>query len=244
MYCKNCGKTIEDNSTFCPYCGANQNAAPTAAECHYDRRKDIRQSELAEINNMIAYFSPKEQQYAEFDRLSRMLGQADREIAAKPKGAIIMGIITLTFTMFGIWATAANSSGWQGFCFTVALIAALPTLVVTGVYIFNRIYWKKQKEKNAPVLAALNDELVNYYDAYGYCPLGIEQTYPAILRDIRDAIVSGYADSTTDAVNYLAQRSHNETMESNAAATAKAAASAAKSAKKAARYSAASFFFK
>ena len=166
MYCKNCGKTIEDNSTFCPYCGTNQNAAPTAAECHYDRRKDIRQSELAEINNMIAYFSPKEQQYAEFDRLSRMLGQADREIAAKPKGAIIMGIITLTFTMFGIWATAANSSGWQGFCFTVALIAALPTLVVTGVYIFNRLYWKKQKEKNAPVLAALNDELVNYYDAY------------------------------------------------------------------------------
>ena len=98
MYCKNCGKTIEDNSTFCPYCGANQNAAPAG---YYDQRKNIRQSELAEINNMIAYFSPKEEQYAEFDRLSRMLGQADREIAAKPKGAIIMWIITLTFTMFG-----------------------------------------------------------------------------------------------------------------------------------------------
>ena len=74
MYCKNCGKTIEDNSTFCPYCGANQNAAPAG---YYDQRKNIRQSELAEINNMIAYFSPKEEQYAEFDRLSRMLRQTE-----------------------------------------------------------------------------------------------------------------------------------------------------------------------
>ena len=31
MFCKNCGKEIDDNATVCPYCGVQTNAASTAA---------------------------------------------------------------------------------------------------------------------------------------------------------------------------------------------------------------------
>ena len=234
MYCKNCGKTIEDNSTFCPYCGTNQGTAPTG---YYDQRKNIRQSELAAINSMVAYFSPKEQQYAEYFRLDKVLSQADIELALKPKAPIVLGSIALVFFIFSIWAAIGKATGWRDFCLVVGCLITFLALIFAGVYVINRVFWKKQQEKSTASFQALDDELSNHYDAYGYCPLGFEQTVPDNLRDIRDAIVSGYADSITDAVNYLAQRSHNETMERNAVATAK-------SAKKAAGYAAASFFLK
>ena len=45
MYCKHCGKEIADDSKFCNYCGANQNAVSNII----DSRKRIDNSRIKKL---------------------------------------------------------------------------------------------------------------------------------------------------------------------------------------------------
>ena len=71
MYCSKCGKLIEDESLFCNGCGspvggqaiANNNSYQTIV----DSAANSRLKAMAEINRMIEYYSPKQQQYDELD---------------------------------------------------------------------------------------------------------------------------------------------------------------------------------
>lgn len=233
LYCSKCGKEIQDNSSFCVHCGAqvdskdqfrpiqiNQQQEP--ANNYFNSRRNIREAELRELDNMINYFSQKESEYNEMNFLSKEIVSAKNVLAQTP----IAGIVFTTFSVCFWFLTIAMFSGYNkvgGYIMMVlAIILGIPGAILLTVYFVSRGIKKSKLKKYSPRYDELCNELTQYYSDYGYCPIGIEYTNLTDLQAIKGTIQSGYADTSKDAVNYLMQKYHNETMEREAAATRKA----------------------
>ena len=245
MYCKKCGKQIQDGSRFCEYCGTKHEHGDEFRPIriqheeqpynnYADSRRNIRQSELDELNNMIHYFSYKQEQYDEFDSVCGTLSEADRILSQSPSGSFIFSGIALGFMLLGL---LFGSNGFGTFLMIVGLILAIPGVIKLVMYFSRKSFWTKKKTLAEQRYEELSSELMQYYQQYSYCPVGVEYTNPAILQQLRDVIQSGYADTTRDAINYLIQQQHNATIEKNTAAASNAA-------KTAAVFTAANFIFR
>lgn len=245
MYCKKCGKQIQDGSKFCEFCGTKhehgdefrpiriQHEEP-GYNSYADNRRNIRQSELNELDNMIRYFSYKQEQYDEFDSVCSTLGEAEAILSQSPTGGFVFTGIALGLLLFG---SMLGGKGFGAFLIIVALILAIPGVVKLLIYFTKNSTWTTKKAQAETRYEELSAELMQYYQQYGYCPVGAEYTNPAILQQLRDVIQSGYADTSKDAINYLIQQQHNATVEKNTAEASGAA-------KTAAVFSAANFIFR
>ena len=49
----------------------------------------------------------------------------------------------------------------------------------------------------------LFDELWKYYISYGPCVLGFEYTFPEMLQEIKNIVLSGRVNNTKEAINIL-----------------------------------------
>lgn len=247
MFCQKCGNEIQDNSKFCPQCGAplgtadqpgsirvnnNQNAGNN----HYNSRYEVRQAELREIDNLIYYFSQKAPEYEESAMLSDKLDVLERKLNRTPVAGIVFSSICGVFILLSVML-AVNHNSVYGFTAFLAFLTGIPAVIIMSVYLISMLINKPRYKKYRERFDVLNEELTRHYNDYGYCPVGIEYTNPNDLKAIRDTIQSGYADTSKEAVNYLMQKYHNEVMESNLAAAKRAANATA-------AISAAHFFFK
>lgn len=216
-FCKQCGTDMGE-AKFCPSCGAAADGAVVAAAA------DPRQRSLADMEQMTQYFGAKKEQYDEFDLVS-----AEVEDRAS-RGYFGWIVTTVIFVIIGILSKA------------LFFYIAAPVFIVAFV-----LLRKKNKEKLAVATARRDElakELEQYYNDYGYCPIGMEYTKPEILGTLYDIIRKGRASNPGDAINlYLADLAEQEKLRL-AQETAEAAKEAAKQAKKNARYSAASFWLK
>lgn len=246
MFCQKCGNEIQDNSKFCPKCGAplgtadqpgsirvnnNQNAGNN----HYNSRYEVRQAELREIDNLIYYFSQKAAEYDEIAMVTGNLNVLERKLNKTPKAGIAFASICAGFIILSLMIGATK--GPWGITAFPAFVTGIPGLIILSVHFISRAINKPKYKKYCERFDVLNEELTRHYNDYGYCPVGIEYTNPNDLKAIRDTIQSGYADTSKEAVNYLMQKYHNEVMESNLAAAKRAANATAV-------ISAAHFFFK
>ena len=247
LYCKKCGKENQDNSSFCVNCGApfdlrdqvrptqaNPNQAPV--NNYYNSRREIRESELREIDNLIYYFSQKAPEYEESAMLSDKLDVLERKLNRTPVAGIVLSSICGVFILLSVML-AVNHNSVYGFTAFLAFLTGIPAVIIMSVYLISMLINKPRYKKYRERFDVLNEELTRHYNDYGYCPVGIEYTNPNDLKAIRDTIQSGYADTSKEAVNYLMQKYHNEVMESNLAAAKRAANATA-------AISAAHFFFK
>lgn len=57
MYCKNCGKPIDPNSTYCPECGANQNDSNTTTTYTQQNRPVVQDAPSAGFA-VLSFFFP------------------------------------------------------------------------------------------------------------------------------------------------------------------------------------------
>lgn len=118
----------------------------------------------------------------------------------------------------------------------------------TAYYKFHRSLKERQQAEKEGLLnyyqnryKQLSEELDAHFKNYGYCPVAESYTNPKILREIREPINIGRADTIKESMNLLVQDAHNAEMESHAAATANSARNAARGANVAAFFTAASF---
>lgn len=246
MFCQKCGNEIQDNSKFCPNCGAavdpsnkfrpiKVNDTQNAGSTHYNSRYEVRQAELREVDNMINYFSQKAAAYDEIAMVTGRLNVLERKLNKTPTAGIVLASLCGAFAVLSLMIGAGH--GPWGITAFVAFATGIPGFIILSVYFISRAINKPKYKKYCKRFDELNEELTQYYNNYGYCPVGIEYTNPTDLQAIRNTIQSGYADTSKEAVNYLMQKYHNEVMESNLAATKRAANATAV-------ISAAHFFFR
>lgn len=243
-FCKNCGTDL-NGARFCPNCGSADgemivqqphNVAPMGG--------NPRSNSLAEMENMQQYFGVKKPQY---DKLDALMEKIEKLRSKKKVGWLIAGVLMSLL----VWLMASGGMLWYG----VLMFGA----VAAGFFYMFYLQRKKNKEKIGHLLveqATIATELMDYYTAYGYCPVGIEYTEPSILYTINDVIRKGRADTPKEAVNILLDDMHKEKMEQEAARAANAAEATAaysrqtamyskecaRAARKAANYAAASFW--
>ena len=219
-----------NGSRFCPACGTPaegiqpvQHGIPSVM--------DRRQRSLKDMEQMIGYFGAKKQWYDDFDAVSAEVEERSaRSVAGWVGAAVISAVIGMFSEAFFFYIAAA------GF---VALAILLK---------------KNNKDKLAKAVERrdlIGGKLLAYYEEYGYCPVGLEYTKPAILNALYELIRKGRASEPGDAINiYLADLNQQEMLrmqqETMAAAkeTAKNTKKAAKAAKRSASYATANFWLK
>lgn len=229
--CKQCGTDL-NGARFCPNCGAS--ATGDLVQHGYagvPMGADTRQRSLADMEHMLNYFGANKQMYDDFEAVSKEVEDRSTRGYGGWIGTAIMSVL------IGVFAEAAF--------FYVAAVAFVAMFVMLK---------KKNKGKLAIAVAKQNDlknQLEEYYNAYGYCSVGLEYTKPSTLQALYELVRKGRASTPGDAINiYLADQEQAEMRrlqeEATKAAkeTAKNTKKAAKNAKKAAGYASASFWFK
>lgn len=222
-FCRNCGAEMA-GAKFCPSCGAAaegdvvvvQNAAPIPGA-------DARQRSMLEMEHMLNYFGARKAQYDEFDACAQEAG----ERAGKSKGGFLAGAIICTVIGF--------IAHWFFFLLGGGFLA---------LFILTKISNKKKMNAAIARCGELEAELSEYYQAYGYCPVGFEYTRPSTLEILYDIIRKGRATTPGDAINlYLADLDRAEMVNAMKEA-ADATKEAARQSRRAANYSAMNFWFK
>lgn len=249
MICKECGMEL-NGERFCFHCGA-----PAGNEIVVQRREisysggDIRRQSLADMNSMMNYFGMRSEEYNSADLLEdEITRRSQRGYYGWLTSGILMGLAA--YLLIKVSGNLDEIGAYIVFGFPAAFALSMFALL---------------RKRNAKKLRAaqeryteITEELMEYYDAYGYCPLGFEYTHPVILAKIKDTIRKGRANTPETALNILLEDIHRDNMEANMAATAAATAEtarysretahyskqAARNAGRAAGYAAASYWFK
>ncbi len=247
MFCSNCGNAVNPQQKFCPFCGQalavasvrNTGYAAPQPVSNIQVTSRIRQEELRQMDNLLSYFSLKQQQYNEYDRVSAFINESNH-VCMVP--ALVWGIILSVIGLYmGIYL---------GIALTGALLIAVVLILLfcspgTGLillYVFRNI--KRTKDLSSALIRyhQLAEELTNHYNAYINCPIGPEYTNPSNLDVVRRTIISGRADTVKEALNILVEDAHRSRMEDLSLETAQYAASAASSARVAAVFTVANYF--
>lgn len=264
-FCSKCGMQLQEGSNFCNGCGASVNI-----NTQVNPSQETRKASLEEMDKMIKYFSKKQAQYDEYDNCVEQLSyyrnpstviRIDEKLpwkgpTGKPFIIIAIGILVFSF-MWIMYAYIAFQDKSKMIAPVIVLIIGI-VMLVSGIVIrtkYNSVYrsfnqhikTKQISEKERLIKQyqdrcdQLSEELDTHFKNYGYCAVAESYTNPKILREIREPINIGRADTIKESMNLLVQDAHNAEMESHAAATANSARSAARGANVAAFFTAASF---
>lgn len=232
MFCNNCGSQVPDGASFCNNCGASIAGAAQAQMQQFQNQKNaVRQSEIASLEDAIAYFGQKRDLYNEYDLVSELV--IDFARGAK-KSLLVWGII---ISALGVLMLLAGPEAFAG-----ALLFIFPgaAMIVGGILM--QVNNKKKYAYFSSEYTRISAELTDYYNAYPNCPVGAEYSNPEILESILGVLRSGRADTIKESINLLisdAERSEMQaTMQAIEAYTAKTSASAST----AAFFAAANFF--
>ena len=271
-YCSKCGTLVDEDATFCNKCGATiKEQADTAVIASpmipintqtsvLSQQENSRKEALTELDQMIKYFSKKQHLYDEYDHcIERIAYYSDPKtrvpiVGSTGKGRIIAGSIIMGifafFTLIALLFVDRDGNGLDWVLLWGAIMGVGIFLLASGVKIKNENSWYSVNEKetrlanNKKKFEEVANELAVYYQKYGYCPTGPSYTNPKILKQLRELIYTGRADSIKEAINLMHQDAHNSAMELQATLAAQSAASAARGANAAAFFTAANFFLK
>ncbi|MBR4599463.1 MAG: zinc ribbon domain-containing protein [Treponema sp.] len=223
-FCSKCGTEISEATRFCPNCGqaVNFEVSPSS-------KNEVVGSKLSakeEIAKIYDYFSQRQDLYQKFDALTAKINGIPQRIK------LFRFLLTGIFVVFVILAMMYENQKVLEEIMTVVLVAAI------GGYLYYRFIKSRLtlKKLNAE-RDSVNSEILDYYNAYGDCSLGVEYTRIQDIQLIADVIRSGRATSIADALNLIIDDEHKARVERNtfeAAQNSAQAAQAAKSASKAA----------
>lgn len=249
-FCKNCGTNL-DGANFCPSCGAAAQAAiiPQQTFTPASTYQNTRQQTMAQMDDMVDYFTARTSDYLHCDELEDRIAKLKAKSFA---GWLTAGVICAALAILLLCIGSSDNY------FLATLVMLTPPAAMIALYV---LLTKKNKEKIQAAnveLAQLSTELDDYYNAYGYCPIGKDYTHPVIIMELANIIRQGRANTPAEAINILLDDQHKYEMEQTAIRTAIAAEAgaraaegieqntreAAQSARKAANYASANFWLK
>lgn len=228
-FCSNCGTKLADDTKFCPKCGGAVGGSVVPRDDYLTQAASalaLKKHNVKEANRVYEYFIKKKDQYNELSRC-----RVFPETIKTPKPYYWLWWFAI-LTAFA----AVSEPGFEvlGMLIGVALIV---------VFFINRKSYKNRVARCDQLLLdnqirfdELCDELGEYYDAYGDCPIGAEYTFPETLQILVDYVNSGRADSLKEAINLMISDGQMQQIQMNTQ-------QAAQSANAAAVFSALDFFF-
>lgn len=195
MYCKRCGHSIGDNYLFCPVCGqgVHEDCSDSVSN-----RFNIRNSEAEELNRMIAYFSRKSDQYAEYEKLCLQLNPGKN----KPRvGMLVWSIIILSGVAFSLLLSVYRLKFSKDDL--VMIIPAVGGVSLLIGFFIREIVRKKRNREICAALGVLSSDLYQHYLNYGPSLISAEFTNPQNLIAIYNILTSGRADTIKESMNIL-----------------------------------------
>lgn len=221
-FCSKCGTEISESTKFCPNCGQSVNF-----ELSPSGKNEVAGSKLSakdEIAKIYDYFSQRQDLYQRFDSLTEKINGIPQRI--KLFRFLACGI----FIVFLIIAMMYKNQKVLETIMGVILAASFGWYFYYR-FIKSRLTLKKLNSERDSV----NSEILDYYNAYGDCALGVEYTRIQDIQLIADMLRSGRATSIADALNLIIDDEHKARVERNTFEAAKNSAEAAQAAKSAAR---------
>ena len=247
-FCKNCGTDLQ-GAKFCANCG-------TAADDQLiqERRSalsadaSMRQASIDECKKMIQYFDQKTATCKEYDRVTQSVALGRSHLHN------LLLFFIIPWAAFGVFLLAKSGDLsvsskityfqgvllWVGF---VSLVFLLPPGLLTWWYAALN---KRSKRKFGELLlqqSLLANEIVEHYNAYGYCHVGLEYTRVEILRNLLDKLELGRCKTIADAINITLDDAYKRDMQLQGEAILAAANRAADAAEEAATAAKASLLY-
>lgn len=223
-YCAKCGNQLNDGVKFCPKCGTASNpiaaSFDNSAQSSEDDRRFNKAETLKEVDRMIEYFSKKSAVYNELAKSKENPNNisSDQIKVDAPQGTkfTVWGIVLLalagTCFMVPILAIAAFTE--EEIILGIILLLLWITAVFLGVlFVVKGSKRNKQRsllieeQKSALIkerearLKSLETQLKTYYEKYGECKIGFNDTDPKVLKQIRMLIDTDKAVTIEDAVS-------------------------------------------
>lgn len=224
MLCSKCGKQIQDDMSFCPYCGAeaaNRNKPETA--------NSKSETALFEVKNLLNYFSQSADKYNEFDKLTATLHKLKAGRTGTQKlisrillvVSVIMFLLLIAIIIYGVVRGGINTNTLGGMAYFLPGFLFLYLGIFSlagGIALFivdnsrNNRYMNNLKFYSNRYFE-LADELYLNYLNYKNCPIKPEFTNPANIFVVQKTLLSGQADSIDEAIALLSNSASSRKIE-------------------------------
>lgn len=243
-FCKECGAELQ-GAKFCANCGtAADDLLIQERKSALSADASMRQASIDECKKMIQYFDQKTATCKEYDRVTETvaLGRGHLHVVLLMASIVwfVCGVLVCFAARDGSFDETRIVLAILVFIGFILLVFLLPSaLLMWGYLALN----KRSKRKYGELLlhqSALATEIVDHYNAYGYCHVGLEYTRVEILRDILDKLELGRCKTIADAINITLDDAYKKHMQLQGEAILAAANRAAEAAEEAATASKAS----
>lgn len=243
-FCKECGADLQGGK-FCPNCGASaQDLLVQQRESALSASATLRQASMAECNRMIAYFSEKTKTWNDYDRATELVGQG------RSYGHILLLLASIIWFALGVLVSyLARNASLDETRIVLAYLVLIGFLLLLFFLPAALLMWgfialnKRSKKKYAELCclhSVLAADIVEHYEAYGYCHVGLPYTRTEVLNKISENLDLGRCTTIEDAVNIMLDDEYKAQMQQQAKAILAAAERAAEAAEDAALASKAS----
>ncbi|MCR4814775.1 MAG: zinc ribbon domain-containing protein [Lachnospiraceae bacterium] len=229
-FCAKCGSPLEEGAGFCTACGRKVGTAVVNQTSNNGNVSEGHQvfygnmdpnSEEAKRFKITAdfavfkdYFSKKEKEYYELDKLNKRINHLMRN--SQYSNSLVAGIL---LTIVGAVPIILHILKYINFEANIAIVYILGLLfLVPGIImlIFNliKIPLRIKAISLEPRKNELIDELQQYYRKYpGIVPVGIEYTTPDMIYQIGEMIRTGKASTFEGALRQLETEKHHANLE-------------------------------
>ena len=201
--CPNCSGEIQIDTSrefgFCSYCGTKivfEREAPLNATQAF---ADNRSAALDEITRIMDHFEPVAN---DFRRVDAINDQIDALSVKNHNGLIGAGAVVLVMALI------------------IMLCGGIPmgiVMIIVAVFLF--VLSGTQKKGDLQSIENLKEEkrelsrkLLDTYDEYPNCPVGIEYCRSDVLDDLYEYLRKGRAETIKEAINLLESDEHNAEM--------------------------------
>ena len=239
-FCIQCGSHLPDGSAFCSFCGAKQSEAQTPVARQTSEDVSSRLTAISELEKLHAYFDQKASLYYALDKET---ADVERLSKGASKKLLTFGIIIAVFGGLPMLGELQNIGDVNLFGLFILLGIMGVGVYMIYVYMQKRDRYAAELEQAYSNIDKISAQLMQHYEAYGFCPIGAEYSDPRVIKQLTDIMKAGRADTIKESISVLLDDRHKTAIEINTAMTAESAADAARSAKSAARSSAATAIF-
>lgn len=178
-----------------------------------ETRKESRIASIKELGNAYQYFSVRRDDYEKLDDMKEWI-----ENTKNGAVGLLVGIFLNVIAFISVYDV---SDSRYGICMDdVAFILFL--FAIAGALIYRFVHIFKKKARYKVKIENLENDLIDYYNAYGYCPLGYEYSKPEIIHILADYVRKGRADTTKEALEIMFKDLHNQIVEDNVVLCAQA----------------------
>ena len=153
------------------------------------------------LREMLAYFSTKQSQYDEYDRVCNALYRSP----SGPRAARLVWGIILSAFLLQIWIvlmlamSRASPTKYILIVNTILLLLAAPSVVMIVTYAVRSRTHRRCDRR----FGELTRELNQHYAEFGPCPVSFAYSNPAVLGALLAEVRSGRANSAEEAIKQL-----------------------------------------